>query len=83
MNTPDSRRDSETALVDAAVESLGEHFDTVQIFVTRHEPTTEDGTIAFRSGAGNWYARYGQIREWLIMADQQAKNQQNRKDEEP
>jgi hypothetical protein len=42
---------------------LAEHYDTVQIFCTRHEPT-EAGTVAVSFGYGNSYARLGQVREW-------------------
>lgn len=39
-----------------------EHFDSVQIFVTRTMP---DGTRTIAWGDGNWFARYGQISYWL------------------
>ncbi len=57
------------ARVEKAVESLGEHFDSVQIFVTLHEPT-KGGTIAICNGSGNWHARYGQVRGWVIREDE-------------
>jgi hypothetical protein len=42
---------------------LAEHFETVQIFVTR---THEDGgTINAQYGEGNWFSRFGQIKMWL------------------
>lgn len=56
-----------------AAEALGEHFDTVQIFVTRHEPEVEDGTINAAWSVGNWFTRYGQVREWLIKADERTR----------
>lgn len=49
-----------------AVEALGEHFDAVQIFATRHESGEHRGTGNWALGTGNWYARYGQIRSWLL-----------------
>jgi hypothetical protein len=58
--------------VQAAVDSLGEHFDTVHIFVT-----TQDGanrrTFAGSRYSGNIYTRYGQVREWLITVDEQTR----------
>lgn len=48
------------------VEELATKFDTVQVFVTRHDITT-GGTVAVQCGAGNWYARRGQVREWVIQ----------------
>ena len=50
-------------LVEGVVSQLMQHFDTVQVFVTRVEPSGE--TIGFGPGRGNWYARYGQVHEWL------------------
>lgn len=48
-----------------AFKVLIEHFDTVQLFVTRHEPVTESGTLEYIQGAGNYYARFGQVQMWL------------------
>ena len=48
------------------VEALAAKFDSVQVFVTRHDPTT-GGTIAVNLGEGNQYARRGQVREWMLM----------------
>jgi hypothetical protein len=56
-----------------AAHDLGEHFDTIQIFVTTHQPAELGGTMHGSLGVGNWYARYGQIREWLIRTDEDAK----------
>ena len=47
-------------------EALAAKFDTVQIFVTRHDATT-GGTVSVNLGEGNQYARRGQVREWLLM----------------
>ncbi len=51
-----------------ATDALREHFDTVQIFVTRHEGT--DGTVNVAFGSGNWFARKGQVSEWLEKEDE-------------
>lgn len=59
--------------VRAAVTSLGEHFETVQVFVTRHEPGTLDGTKHIALGSGNWFARFGQIQQWNSANDQEAR----------
>lgn len=66
-------KDQDLDRVKAACELLGEHFDSVQIFVTRHEPAVEDGTINISWSAGNWFTRYGQVREWLIKADERTR----------
>lgn len=48
-------------------EQLSEHFDTVQIFVTRHMPAELNGTRAIDYGSGNWYARHGQVSLWITQ----------------
>jgi hypothetical protein len=47
----------------------------VQIFCTRHESGENGGTLAVKKGTGNIYARYGQVREWLIQQDEGVKNE--------
>lgn len=58
MNSTDAERQ-----VRAAVATLSEHFDAVQILVTW--PNSTGGTAAFALGAGNWYARQGLAREFI------------------
>lgn len=70
------------ALLERAANQLGEHFDTVQIFVTRHSPVEEGGTINADWGTGNWFARYGQIHDWLLRKDEQARLKARRDDQE-
>jgi len=47
-----------------AVNILSEHFDTVHVFCTNH-PNNAEGTRFYTWGAGNFYARKGQIQTWL------------------
>jgi hypothetical protein len=58
---------------------LIEHFDSVQIIATRHAPD-EDGTIHASWGEGNWYARYGSVREWLLKKDEASRENVRRDD---
>jgi hypothetical protein len=62
-------REPDLDRVKKACSELGEHFDTVQIFVTRHEPS-EGGTVNVQWGEGNWFARYGQVKSWTISEDE-------------
>lgn len=55
--------------VKKACQVLGEYFDTVQIFTTRHEAFTHDGTVNVSYGEGNWFTRFGQVSEWIIRQD--------------
>lgn len=59
----------EEAAVDKAIAILSEHFETVQVFVTRYVPNTGD-TVSWDRGTGNWLARYGHVRMWLIRKDE-------------
>lgn len=43
---------------------LAEHFDSVMIFCTRHQPE-DGGTVNCRYGSGDWFARYGHVSMWL------------------
>jgi hypothetical protein len=68
MNIEQSARDIE--MVEKALETLSEHFDCVMIFVNRHE---SDGTEHLSAGRGNFYARVGQIREWLVQEEHKSR----------
>lgn len=66
---PKEQRENDIQLLEQAIQLIGEHFDTVHIFVTRHEPEIEDGTVHCQKGTGNWFARYGSIKEWVIREE--------------
>jgi hypothetical protein len=68
-----SQQDEDIARVKEACQALGEHFDSVHIFTTRHEPEIEDGTVVVNSGVGNWYSRYGAIVEWVTKQEENAR----------
>lgn len=55
--------------VDAIAAQLSEHWDTVQIFVTKHSGG-ERATFGYRASAGSFYTRYGQIKEWIAVQDE-------------
>jgi len=61
-------------MVKKATTSLGEHFDSVQIFVTRY--SSQDRTLNGSWGEGNWFSRYGLVREWLISEEERTKEKQ-------
>ena len=54
------------------VEELSRLFDSVQVFVSRHDPTIE-GTISLHAGVGNFHARRGQVAEWVLQQDEEAR----------
>lgn len=63
---PDEIRDHDEVIVNKAIDDLRLRFDTVQIFVTRQEHGGRDAnTVGGSYGYGNWYARYGQVINWV------------------
>lgn len=50
-------------IIQKAVDGLREHFDSVTILVTKDEV---DCTMNAVGSGGDWFARYGVIRTWLI-----------------
>jgi hypothetical protein len=64
-----SPNDEDMVVLDKAIETVGEHWDTVHIFVTRHDDAKKETTKGYR-GTGNWFARYGQIREWVAKEEE-------------
>ncbi len=61
MNADESKELADR--VQKAVTDLGEHFDSVRVFVTVQR---EGKTSAYDRGCGNFYAQLGQAREFLI-----------------
>ena len=51
-------------VLEAKTAELMEHFDTVQIVVTRHNRQDETTDMMSR-GRGNLYARYSSVEAWL------------------
>lgn len=74
MSEEQKQRESDETRLAQALAMLGEHFDTVQIFVTRHEAGSLNGTIGACKGEGNWYARLGYVKEWILQHDGNAFN---------
>ena len=65
-----STEDSDMKLLHQAADQLIEHFDSVQIFASRHDMANDDGTLDCTAGRGNWLARRGQVREWMLKQDE-------------
>jgi len=74
MNMSDHEQiEQRVEVVRAAIKNLREHFDTVQIFVTACEGNDKGETRHISLGAGNWFARYGQINNWLVEVEERAR----------
>jgi hypothetical protein len=64
----EERRNRELQLIKDACTRLSEHFSTVQIFVTKDPQEVGDHageTESHRWGVGNYFARYGQVRDYV------------------
>ncbi len=58
--------DDETKrLVEKAASELGEHFDSVRIFVTWQAEDNQSITRSLDISYGNWFASFGQVLEWV------------------
>lgn len=49
---------------------LGEHFDSVRVFVTLPSNDGSNSTVAVDSGNGNFHAQLGQVAEWLTIQEE-------------
>ncbi len=72
---PEKAVDPDLVLIQKAIDLLSEHFDSVQIFANRYESGEKNGTIHVDLGYGNWYSRYGQVRDWLILKDEETREE--------
>jgi hypothetical protein len=58
------------ALVAKHASELAEQFETVRIFVSWPHADDAHRTMTYDTGRGNWFASYGQIRQWVIAEDE-------------
>jgi len=64
-------KDADMERVRKHVEDLAEHFDTVHVFVTRAgEGDDDQSTLNINIGTGNWFARLGFVKDWIIRQDE-------------
>lgn len=57
----------EIKIIEKAVHDLGEHFDCVQVLVSR---TTENNTERYFQGSGNHFGRLGMAQKFLEYDNQ-------------
>jgi hypothetical protein len=65
-----TEQEKQEAIVENAAAKLFEHFDSVQILVSK---TGLEGTTSVKRGLGNWYARQGMAHEFI--SDDKARSQ--------
>lgn len=72
-NLPSEEQKADLDKIKASLDQLGEHFDTVQIFATKHDGGDDGATHSFHKGIGNWWARFGQVVEWVTKSKEDAR----------
>ena len=73
------QKDQDLARLKQHAAAMAEHFDTVQIFATRHEQNA--GTVHCAWGSGNFYARAGQVAAWLAKQDEDERDSARTKED--
>ena len=73
------QKDHDLSIVRKACGELMMHFDSVQVFVTRYEPSNDHGTVNVHCGRGNWFARFGQVQHWM---DRQVQDEEGEEPED-
>jgi hypothetical protein len=74
--------DEAKALVGKHASELSEFFDSCRIFVSWPHADDAHRTLTFDSGRGNWFAQYGQIRQWVIAEDELLRKSVRESDDE-
>jgi len=71
----------ELAMVRKHCNELGEHFEAVSIFCSRHDQGGEHGTVHINLGVGNYFARIGHIKDYIIKEDEGTRINQRKEQE--
>lgn len=83
---PDENDLKETAELDRlaqeAVDKLLEHADAVQLFATKKLENGKGETYRHVLGEGNYFARYGMVRVWMIEQEGFQSRRHNKEDED-
>jgi hypothetical protein len=82
MNEQSKWQDNEPEIksMNVMLDALREHWDNVQVFCSRidPDPKKEDdagSTQRLIMGRGNYYARIGQVKEWVTTEDQKTREE--------
>lgn len=81
MSDPEEHAKFEKIVNDAA-SSLGEHFDSVRIFVTWPNENSELVSCCYSAGRGNFFAQVGHIRDWMICDEERTRRDQIKRDQD-
>lgn len=70
----DDQRAKKLEMLRNQVNFLRSSFDTVQIFATKHDEDVGETTY-YTQGSGNWCARYGHVKVWILGEEHDAEEQ--------
>jgi hypothetical protein len=65
-----NEENSDMSVIEKHCTELMKKFDTVQLFCSRHEIDT-GGTVNCHTGQGNFFARYGHVKQWVLKEEAQ------------
>lgn len=68
-----SQEDIVEKLIEEAIQKLGEHCQSIRIFVTYPSDDGTNSTKGHTKGSGNLYAQIGQVREFMVEQDEYVK----------
>lgn len=80
MEVPSMTDDERLDVLKRHTAQIMEHFDAIQIFATK-ENAEEQTTTVMSWGGGNWYARFGQVQEWIVQQNARAEIKVRREDD--
>ena len=64
----------------AAIEALGEHFNSIQLVATVRTDAGNSAMLAV--GVGSYHERLGATKEWIILQDEKARSHVRRREDE-
>ena len=76
----DERQERDLKELQRHAVQLTEHWDVVQIITSRFN--ADGGTSNGAWGAGNWYARYGMLKAWVVREEEQFRIEKRRSDDD-
>lgn len=72
MNTFDAPNSAEEKAMEQCIKILSEHFETVSIFTSNYVGGEKDTEFRY-VGYGNWFARFGQVYDWITKQKHRAR----------
>jgi hypothetical protein len=76
----DNQEERELEIVKKHAIQLLEHFENVQIFVSKYD--SEEGTVSVTYGEGNWFSRLGQVKEFVTKSNERLRKSVREEEED-